>query len=61
MSFLSELDMDIKHIRGKEKKISDALSRNASQNVNNIGSSANFNLEDLVKKVVDQDPNYDNL
>lgn len=61
LSFLSEFDMDIKHIRGKENKIVDALSRNACQNINSIGSSANFDLEDLVKKVADQDPNYENL
>ena len=29
LSFLSEFDMDIKNIRGKEKKVTDALSRNA--------------------------------
>ena len=61
LSSLSEFDMDIKHIRGKENKIVDALSRNACQNINNIGSSASFDLEGLVKKVADQDPNYENL
>ena len=40
LTFLSEFDMDIKHIRGKENKVADALSRNACQNINNIGSSA---------------------
>ena len=53
--------MDIKHIRGKESKIANALSRNACENINNIGISANFDLEDLVKKVADQDPNYETL
>ena len=61
MSFLSEFDMDIKHIRGKENKIADALGRNACQNINSIGSSAQFELEDLVKKAADQDPNYETL
>ena len=59
--FLSEFDMDIKHIQGKEKKIANALSRNACQNISSIGSSASFDLEELVKKVADQDPNYENL
>ena len=40
LSFLSEFDMDIKHIKGKENKVADALSRNACQNINSIGSSA---------------------
>ena len=37
MSFMSEFDMDIKHIKGKENKIADALSRNACQIINIIG------------------------
>ena len=61
LSFLSEFDMDIKHIRGKENKISDALSRNACQNINSIGSSAQIHVEDLVKKAANQDPNYEVL
>ena len=48
LSFLSEFDMDIKHIKGKENKIADALSRNACQKISNIGSSVSFDLEGLV-------------
>ena len=44
LSFLSKFDMDIKDIRGKENKIADALSINACQNINSIGSSAKFDL-----------------
>ena len=44
MYFMSEFDMDIKHMKGKENKIADALSRNACQNISNIGSSASFDL-----------------
>lgn len=40
--------MEIKDIKGKENKIVDALRRNAYQNISNIGSSANFDLEGLV-------------
>ena len=40
LSFLSEFDMDIKHIKGKENKVADALSRNACQNIKSLGSSA---------------------
>ena len=61
LSFLSEFDIDIKHIKQKEKKIIDALIRNSFQNIRNIGSSASLDLEELVKKVVYQDPNYENL
>ena len=61
LSFLSDFDMDIKHIRGKENKVADALSRNACQNINNIGSSAQIDVEELVIKVANQDPNYETL
>ena len=61
LSFLSEFDMDIKHIRGKENKVADALSRNACQNINSIGSSAQIDVEDLVNKAANQDPNYETL
>ena len=61
LSFLSEFDMDIKHIKGKENKIADALRRNVCENISSIGSSASFDLEELVKKVADQDPNYESL
>ena len=53
LSFLSEFDMDIEHIKGKENKIFDTLSRNACQNISNIGRSASFDLEELVKKIED--------
>ena len=42
--------MDIKHIKGKENKVADALSRNACQHLNNIGSSAQIEMEELVRK-----------
>ena len=61
LCFLSEFDMDIKHVRGKENKIVDALSRNACQHINSIGSSVKLELEELVKQAADQDPNYENL
>ena len=53
--------MDIKHIKGKENKVADALSRNACQNINNMGSSAQIEVEELVRKAVNQDPNYETL
>ena len=53
--------MEIKHIKGKENKIVDALSRNALQHISNIGSSVDFDLEGMVKKVVEQDPQYEQL
>ena len=61
LSFLSEFDMDIKHIKGKENKVADALSRNACQNINNIGSSAQIDVEYLVNKAANQDPIYETL
>ena len=53
--------MDIKHIKAKENKIANAISRNACQNISIIGSSASFDLEELVKNVAGQDPNYEDL
>ena len=61
LSFLSEFDMDIKHIRGKENKIADALSRNACQNINSIGCSAQIDVEDLVNKATNEYPIYETL
>ena len=61
LSFLSEFDMDIKHIRGKENKIADALSRNACQHISSMGSSAQVEVEELVIKATNQDPNYETL
>ena len=45
----------------ERNKIVDALSRNAYQNISNIGSSASVELEELVTKVAGQDPNYEDL
>ena len=53
--------MDIKHIKGKENKVVDALSRNACQHLNGIGSSAQMEIEELVGKAATQDPNYEAL
>ena len=61
LSFLIEFDMDIKHIKGKENKVADALSRNACQHVNSIGSSAQMEIEELVGKAANQDPQYEAL
>ena len=61
LSFLSEFDMDIKHIKGKENKVADALIRNACQHLNSIGSSAQMEIEELVEKAANQDPNYETL
>ena len=53
--------MDIKHIKGKENKVADALSRNACQHLTSIGSSAQMEIEELVGKEANQDPNYEAL
>ena len=61
LSFLSEFDMEIKHIKGKENKVADALSINSWQSVSNIGSSVNFDIERRIQEVVNQDQNYEKL
>ena len=53
--FLSEFDMEIKNIKGKENKIVDALSRKSHQILNNVGSSVKFEIEELIQEVMMQD------
>ena len=38
LAFLSEYDFDIQHIKGKENKVADALSRNARMNLQQLSA-----------------------
>jgi len=49
VSFPSEYDFEIKHIKGKENKVSDALSRNT---ILNVVSSYKRDLEEIIKENV---------
>ena len=58
LAFLSEYDLEIQHIKGKENKIADSLSRN----VNFMATIITYktNLEDQLEEGVKLDENYQN-
>jgi hypothetical protein len=58
LSFLSEYDFEIKHIKGKENKITDALSKK----INAIFSSnIQSDLKQRIKSTTESDENYKKL
>ena len=60
LAFLSEYDFEIKHIKGKENKVTDALSINARLNFIATISSYKTKLDDKLE-VVKLDKEYQNL
>ena len=58
LAFLSEYDFEIKHIKGKENKVADALSRNA---IMNAVSTYKSDLEDRIKESGLRDRKYQYL
>ena len=56
--FLSEYDFEIKHIKGKENKVADALRRNAVTSFVAAISSYKTDLEDRLEEGIKQDPEY---
>ena len=58
LAFLSEYDFEIKHIKGKENKVADALRRDVVTNF--IASISNYktDLEDKLKEGIKRDPKY---
>ena len=58
LAFLSEYDFDIQHIKGKENKVVDALSRNAKLNFTSTISTYTTDLEEQLKAGIEQDENY---
>ena len=61
LSFLSEYDFEIKHIKGKENKVVDALSRNVVTSFVATISSYKTDLEDKLEEAIKRDPEYQNL
>ena len=61
LAFLSEYDFEIQHIKGKENKVVDALSRNARLNFTTVISTYTIDLDEQVKVGVEQDEIYQNL
>ena len=61
LAFLSEYDFEIQHIKGKENKVADALSRNAKLNFTAAISTYASDLNEQLKEGVKQDENYQKL
>ena len=55
------MTFEIKHIKGKENKVVDALSRNVNLNVLATMSSYKTNLEDKIEENMIFDKTYQNL
>ena len=60
LAFLSEYDFEIQHIKGKENKVADALSRNERFNFVATISAYKIDLEDQLEGVK-LDENYQKL
>ena len=58
LAFLSEYDFEIQHIKGKENKFVDALSRNEKMNYKTVISTYTKYLEEQLKAGIEQDENY---
>ena len=58
LDFLSEYDFEIQHIKGKENKVVDALSRNAKLNFTAAINTYTIDLEEQLKAGIEQDENY---
>ena len=61
LAFLSEYDFEIQHIKGKENKFVDALSRNARLNFTAVISTYTTDLDEQLKVGIEQDEIYQNL
>ena len=58
IAFLSEYDFEIQHIKGKENKVADALSRNVKLNLTAAISTYKTELEEWLEDGIEQDENY---
>ena len=56
LAFLSEYDFEIKHIKGKENKVVDSLSRNVVTSFIAPISSYKIYLEDKLEEGINRDP-----
>ena len=61
LSFISEYDIEIKHIKGKENKVVDALSINAITNFISTINSYKTELDDKLEEGIKMDKEYQNL
>ena len=60
LSFLSEYDFEIKHIKGNENKVVNALSRNAIMNFITSISIYKIELDDKLEEGIKMDKEYQN-
>ena len=60
-TFISEYDFEIQHIKGKENKVVDALSRNAKLNFTATISTYKTDLDEQLEEGIGQDENYRKL
>ena len=58
LAFLSEYDFEIQHIKEKENKVVDALSRNAKLNFTVAINTYTTDLEEQLKTRIEQDEYY---
>ena len=56
LSFLSEYDFEMKHIKGKENKVADALSRQA--NLLFVSNNYEFDMENNIRSAKNYDMEY---
>ena len=61
LAFLSEYDFEIQHIKGKENKVADALSKNRKLNFTAAISTYKTDLEEQLEEGIGQDDNYRKL
>ena len=61
IAFLSQYDFEIQHIKGKENKVVDALSRNAKLNFLAAINTYKTDLEEQLEEGVRLDENYQKL
>ena len=61
LAFLGEYDFEIKHIKGKENKVVDALRRNVVTSLVATISNYKTNLEHKLEEGIKWDPEYQNL
>ena len=61
LAFPSGYGFKIQHIKGKENKVADALSRNARLKFTAVISTYTSDLDKQLKVGIEQDENYQNL
>ena len=61
LTFVSEYDFEIQHMKGKENKVVDALSSNGRQNFTTVIITYTIDLNEQLKVGIEQDEIYQNL